>query len=237
MAAGVLGSFVLAGGIGFGLSQWQRNAEPAATSVVPTSTTTAPPPTTVPVTVAPGDLVMVDEVWLVDRGDGVYDWGVIVLTPPLAPERSAIEIDVRLLDADDAVVARELRVVDNVDDDSPGAAIGQLIEPESPPVRLEFDITVGEPSNGQSFDDVLAARGLVRRDDELVGRVASSSDRLVSDVVAAFVWRDEGGDVVAMALQPIDEVRPGSNTELELDLSGLNVPDGRPDDVLWFAAN
>jgi len=231
-----VGAVVALAGIGAIIARVVTERDDAAPTTVPTSSTAAPE-STVPVTLAPTDLVRVEEVWLVDRDDGVFDWGVTVLTPVLAPARSGIEIEVRLFDDEDDIVVTEVRTVDGVDEDSVGAAIGQVVEPETPPVRIEFDITVGEASNDDAFDELLEMRGLVRRDDEVSGRVRARKDRRVVDVVAVLVWRDDDDEVVGMALQTIDEVRPGDDAEFTLDLDGLNVPDGRPDDVFWVSAN
>lgn len=182
------------------------------------------------------DLVMVDEVWLVDRGDGVFDWGVVVLVPERAPTRSGVEIEVRLIGPDDEVVATDIRSIDGVDTDSPGAAIGQVIDPDVAPVRIEFDVAVGRPSNDVAYDEILQVQTMIRDGDELSGRVRSSSIAGVGDVAAVFVWRDQGeqdGAVIGMAIQPIDEIRPGVDARFVLDLTDQNVPDGRPDDVFW----
>ena len=182
------------------------------------------------------DLVTVDEVWLVDRGDGIFDWGVVVLVPDRAPTRSGVEIEVRLIDADNEVVATDVRSIDGVDTDSPGAAIGQVVDPDVAPVRIEFDVAVGRPSNDVAFDEVLQVQTMIRDGDELSGRVRSSSIAGIGDVAAVFVWREDGredGDVIGMAIQPIDEIRPGVDARFVLDLTDQNVPDGRPDDVFW----
>ncbi len=66
---------------------------------IPVETTIASAPP-----IAPADLVAVDEVWLVDRGDGTFDWGIAVRTQPGAPSRSGVEVTVRLISAGDGVV-------------------------------------------------------------------------------------------------------------------------------------
>jgi len=205
---------------------------PPADEMPPPATDDAPSP------IVADSLVTVEEVWLVDRGDGVFDWGVVVVAPPLAPTRSGVEIEVRLVDADGDVVDTVVRAIDGVDTDSPGAAIGQVVDPVSAPVRIEYDVAVGVESNDPAFDEFLDVRALVRSGDEVSGLVRSSSTDPVRGLSAVFVWRDEdAGDVIGMAIQPIDEIRPGVDARFVLDVAGENLPDSRPDDVFWVPGN
>lgn len=195
---------------------------------------TAPNP---PPVVPPDDLVIVDDVWLVDRGD-VIDWGVTVLAAPLAPTRSEVQIEVRLVDADGVVVETFRRLVDGVDEDSPGVAIGQLIDSTVAPVRIEFDIGVGVASNDDALDELLEIGSLRRTGDELSGVIRSSAVRPVRDVTAVFVWRDaDTDDVVATALRPIEVVPVDADATFAFDLGDLGVPEGRPGEVFWIETN
>lgn len=184
-------------------------------------------------TVAPSDLVAVDEVWLVDRGDGIFDWGVAVRTQPGAPARSGVEVAVRLLDARGEIVTTASDILGVIDADSPAATAGRLVEPGSSPVRIEFDISVGRESDSPALADLFDVRALDRDDDELTGRIRLLAPNEVEDISVLFVWHDETGAVVATAPLEIGLLRPGVDARFELDLADEVVPDGRPDAVFW----
>ncbi|MFK7917104.1 MAG: hypothetical protein AB8G14_03410 [Ilumatobacter sp.] len=184
-------------------------------------------------TLPPEELVRVGEVWLIDRGDGVYDWGIIVLAPAGAGTRSGVDVEVRLLDAEGAVVESADATLDGVDADSSGGVAGRSIDPDRVPVRLEFDVGVGVEADEPALDDLLELRAVERNDDAISGRVRSSSGDDVVDVTMLLVWRDEGGDIVATVPAPISRVRPGVDARFDIDLSGEQVPAGVPDDVMW----
>ncbi len=226
VAVAVIVGFVLAdGGSGRG------EPDPAAT-IAPTSSTvseTSSPDSTI----APDELVEVDQVWLIDRGDGVFDWGVSVRTPPAAPTRSGVVIDVRLLDANDAVVDDAFGVVDGVGPDSTGAVTGRLDDVDEVPVRLEFDVAVGVESSDRALGDVLSVRALERTPESIRGRIRSRNADPIGDVTMVLLWVDDDGDVVAAVPQPVEQVRPDVDVRFEIDLGDEVVPDGRPDSVVW----
>lgn len=199
----------------------------------PTTTSAATLPTTTVSTLAPGELVRVDEVWLIDRGDDVYDWGVIVQSPPGAPTRSGVEVEVRLLDAEGVVVETVGASLDGVDAESNGGVAGRTVDPERVPVRLEFDIGVGVAVEEPSLDDLLELRAVEQQEGSISGRVRSRSTAEVVDVTMLLVWRDDAGDIVATVPTPISRVRPGVDARFEIDLTDERVPDRRPDDVMW----
>lgn len=211
------------------LSESETEVSTPASTVI--DSVPEPPPAVS--TLPPGDLVRVDEVWLIDRGDEVYDWGVIVQSVADAPTRSGVEIEVRLLDAAGEVIETFTATIDGVDAESNGGLAGRTIDPEDPPVRLEFDVGVGEAVEEPSLDDLLELRAVERQADSISGRVRSRSTVEVVDVTMLLVWRDEAGDIVATVPTPISRVRPGVDARFEIDLADEQVPDGRPDDVMW----
>lgn len=201
--------------------------------------TVAPSPSTVPEvsapepTVPPNQLVEIDQVWLIDRGDDVFDWGVSVRTPPGAPTRSGVVVEVRLLDDDDVVVHDAFGVVDGIGPESLGAVTGRLTDAGSVPVRLEFDVAVGVESNDRALGDVLSVRALERDPESVRGRIRSERRDPIEDVTMVLLWLDADGEVVAAVPQPVEQVRPDVDLRFDIDLDDEVVPDGRPDSVVW----
>jgi len=206
-------------------------------AVPPTSS--APAPSTVPEvsgpepTLPPDELVEIDRVWLIDRGDGVLDWGVSVRTPPDAPTRSGVIIEVRLLDEDDVVVHDASGVVDGIGPEAVGAVTGRLAGASSVPIRLEFDVAVGVESNDRALGDVLSVRALDRVGESVRGRIRSESENSIEDVTMVLLWLDEDGDVIATVPQAVEQIRPDVDLRFDIDLDDEVVPDGRPDSVVW----
>ncbi len=178
-------------------------------------------------------LIDVDRVWLIDRGDGVFDWGVTVDAPPGAATRSGVVVDVRLLDAGDEVVESASGRLDGVGPGSVGAVTGRLNGPGVAPVRLEYDISVGDESSDPAVSDVLAVRAIEREGDTLRGRIRVDAADPVENVTMVLLWFDDDGEVIASVPQAVDRVRPGVDARFEIDLSDEVVPDGRPDSVVW----
>lgn len=184
--------------------------------------------------------VEVDEVWLLDRGDGDVVWGITVRTPAGGATRSGVAVRVRLVSADDEVIGSFERVLDGVNERSPTAVAGRFAASGGTPVRLDFDITVGEDSADRGLEDLLDTRAVERDGDELRGRVRSSSPDDVNDVSMVLVWRDDdAGDdgdrapIVDVVVYDIDRLRPDVDALFEIDLSALRTSDGLPDDVVW----
>lgn len=194
---------------------------------------TAPAAGDVVATVSPDRLVRVDRVWLIDRGDGTFDWGVSVRTPPDAPMRSGVVIDVRLIDADDEVVEESTGVVDGVGPESIGAVSGRLADPTALPVRIEFDVAVGAESEDRSLADRLSLRAVERTPESVRGRIRSDVGNPIVNVTMVLLWFDDAGDVVAAVPQPVQQVRPGIDLRFDIDLGDEVVPDGPPDLVVW----
>lgn len=209
-----------------------RGAQDPAVATGPTPSMTSDSSGPEP-TVAPNRLIEVDRVWLIDRGDGVFDWGVSVRTPSAAPTRSGVVIDVRLIGADDDVVEEANGEVNGVGPDAIGAVAGRLIDADEVPVRLEFDVAVGVPSNDQALVEVLDVRGLERSPDSIRGRIRAESFDPIDDVTMVLLWFDDDGEVVAAVPRSVEQVRPDLDARFEIDLRDEVVPDGRPDSVIW----
>jgi hypothetical protein len=219
------------------------SSDSVVTSAAPSTTEsvdTAPPPT-----VPPERLVEVSEVWLLDRGDGVFDWGLSVLVPSTGPTRSGVEVEVTLLDDRDDVVDTFVRTLDGVNSLVPSTAAGRLVDPDRAPTRLDFDITVGVPSDDLALDALLSTRAVRRDGDELTGRIRSSALDDITDISMVMVWRsdeaasaDSGSDsgdeaVVAVVVYEIERIRPGVDAQFSIDLDEQRAPEGVPDAVLW----
>ena len=199
------------------------DSEPSTTSLASTPEPALPP----------DQLVAIDQVWLIDRGDGVFDWGVSVRTPLEAPTRSGVVVEVRLLDDADVVVEDAFGVVDGIGPESIGAVTGRLVDPGSVPVRLEFDVAVGLESDDRALGDVLSIRALERTSDSVRGRIRSESLDPIDDITMVLLWLDGDGAVVAAVPQPVEQVRPEVDLRFDIELGGEVVPDGRPDSVVW----
>ena len=117
--------------------------------------------------------------------------------------------------------------------DAPAAVAGRLADADDDPVRLEFDISVGEETDDAALADLFDVRALERDGDELTGRIRSSAETEIGDLQVLFVWHDEVGAVIATAPLAIDVLRPGVDARFALDLSDEVVPEGRPDAVFW----
>jgi hypothetical protein len=222
----VVGAVVALGGE-FGTDRRDDVAMPTTVTTVVATTLAAVP------TISPGDLVAVDEVWLVDRSDGVFDWGVAVRTQPDAARRRDVEVTVRLISDGGDVVESVTDTLAVIDADSPAAVAGRLVDPADDPVRIEFDISVGEETSDPALADLLDVRALQRDGDQLTGRVRSAASTEIGDLRVLFVWHDAAGSVIGTAPLDIDLLRPGVDARFDLDLSDEVVPDGRPDAVFW----
>jgi hypothetical protein len=226
VAAGVIAGFLVNEAV-----VERRAAEPASTAatIPPTVLDTGGPEPTV----LPDQLVEIDQVWLIDRGDGVFDWGVSLRTPLSAPTRSGVVVEVRLLDDNDVVVEDAFGVVDGIGPQSLGAVAGRLTDVDGMPVRLEFDVAVGVESNDRALGDVLDVRALERDSESVRGRIRSAASDPIDDVTMVLLWFDAEGEVVAAVPQPVEQVRPDVDARFDIDLSNEVVPQGRPDAVIW----
>lgn len=209
-------------------------------------TTTSTAVTTTSVPTAPADPapptrpVDVTEVWLLDRGDGDFDWGLTVRVPEGGDARSDVAVRVRLIDADDEVLQTIERSLEGVNDRGPTAVAGRFAEDDGIPVRLDFDVAVGVASDDPGLNDLLDTRAVEREDNELRGRIRSSALDDVTDVAMVLVWRDDeerdesgAAPIVDVVVYDIERLRPAVDARFEIDLTDLRTPDGLPDDVFW----
>ncbi|MEM8746167.1 MAG: hypothetical protein AAF945_08590 [Actinomycetota bacterium] len=239
VAGGVAAWVGLTGGTGDAGSEVLSS--PATTSV--TTTTVAPTTSVAPAstTLPPEALVEVDEVWLVDRGDGRFDWGVAIAVPDGAPNRSGVVVDVRLLADDGATVDEQVTTLDGISA-TPTAVVGVHDAGDAEPVRIEFDVTVGAASDQVGPAGLLEVRA-VEYDESagtVDGRVRSSAVAEVTGVEMVLVWRDDEtvtddrAPIVAVATYQVERIRPGVDALFSIDLAALDAPARVPDDVLWM---
>jgi hypothetical protein len=120
-----------------------------------------------------------------------------------------------------------------IDADSPAAVAGRLVDPDDEPVRIEFDVSVGVPSESAALADLFDLRALERDGDEMTGRIRSLAATEIGDLSVLFVWHDDATDVIGTAPLDIEVLRPGVDARFTIDLSTEVVPDGRPDAVFW----
>lgn len=187
----------------------------------------------------PDRVVALEEVWLVDRGDGTFDWGVVVESVS-GGDRGAIDVDAELLAADGAVVATDRQRLGALAAGSSVVVGGQVEGPVEPPRRVEVEVSAGEelaePTQGP---DALRVVALQRRrmpggapdDEAIVGRIRSTTDADLEDLRLALVWRDEAGDVVASRFHAVDRVRSDVEARFEVpigdDPAAVGVPEVR----------
>ena len=189
-------------------------------------------PTTSIATVPPGDLVAVDDVWLIDREDGVFEWGVTVRSARPDTRRDA-RVTIRLVDRSGAVIESVEGTFGAIDDDSPSAVAGRLVDPDRDPARIEYDLSVGVESDGIALGDGYDVLALERTGDELTGRIRSlvPTGNAASSIL--FVWHDDDGQVAASVPLVVDALRPAVDARFDVDLAEERVPDGPPDAIVW----
>ncbi|MGI9646167.1 MAG: hypothetical protein ACR2O6_12750 [Ilumatobacteraceae bacterium] len=212
----------------------QPATEPTPSTVV--ATTVAPVTLPPPSTLSPAAVVRLDEVWLLDRQDGTYDWGLIV-TSTDSTDREGVAVTARLLGAGGAVIATlddEIGVLPAGERAAVGGVVADLA---GTPVRIEADVAVGRSvaeAEPGSLDVVAVDRRPAPEGggEVLTGRLNSTFAEEVESVRVAVIWRDESGAVVAAAFRDVERVRPRVEARFEFSLVGLVVPDGLPADVI-----
>lgn len=214
----------------------------------PTEPGPADPPASqalVPTTVDPASLVELEQVWLLDRGDGSFDWGLIV-EGVSDGDRRDVEVTVRLRDDDGDVVFTEETTIARL---AAGqrAPVGGTVPETLDPVRIETDVSVGFPAVDDgtpvaSLDvraverrvDPTSVGGFGEGSEVVIGRLRATSAVDVDDVRLAAIWTDPlDGGVVAAVFRDVERVRPGVDARFELALDAPNIPDGPPTAVLW----
>jgi hypothetical protein len=188
------------------------------------------------------DLAELDEVWLIDRGDGIYEWG-LTMRSTAAVDRGPFRIDASLRDDERVEVGR---VSDSVAELPAGgaASVGGVVDDlAGEPTRLVVDVEVGPPLSepalpADTLDIVAVTREEVagasgERSEVITGRVRSTAAADVLDVRLALLWRDESGQVVAAVFHPVDRVRPGIDARFEIPIGEFAGAEGLPTDVSW----
>jgi hypothetical protein len=188
------------------------------------------------------DLAELDDVWLIDRGDGIYEWG-LTMRSTAEVDRGPFRIDASLRDDERAEVGR---VSDSVAELPAGGAatVGGVVDDVAgEPTRLVVDVEVGPPLSepalpADALDIVAVARQEVasasgERSEVITGRVRSTAATDVLDVRLALLWRDETGEVVAAVFHAVDRVRPGIDARFEIPIGEFAGVEGLPTDVSW----
>ena len=183
---------------------------------------------------------LVDEVWLLDRGDGTYDWGALVSSTSDVLRRD-LAVTVTLLDAAGVdLVVEQVGIAELV----PGghAVVGGVVEIDDvAPRRVEVTATLGTAAPGDTavrieVSDVRRiGSGQLDRDDRLLGTVEVLDGDAPAVRIAA-LWRDEAGRVVASVVESIVLDGEAGDGEFSVRLPRTIVPAGEPDDVIVNAA-
>ena len=184
-------------------------------------------------------LVHLDEVWLLDRRDGTFQWGVTVQSTA-GEDRGPITIGASLRDGDRDEVGR---VDETIDELAAGARVtvgGVVDDLDGEPTRLVVDVMVGEPMTEPAMaPDDLRILAVERRrtageeGDVVVGRIRSDVGTDVAGIRLVLIWRDEGGDVVAAVFHDVERIRPGVDARFEIPVGHLVGADGPPGEVTW----
>ncbi len=213
--------------------------EPAAalaTTIAPNtsaaSTTDRPTPA--------ADAASVDEVWLLDRGDGSYDWGAIVSSASDVARRD-LAVTVTFFDADGLGVFVDDVVIAQLVPDGKSVVGGAVEVDSASPTRIEVTATLGSAATDSVATTVAVAdvrrvgSGQVDRDDRLLGslEVIGGNPRAVR---LAAVWRDDAGSVIASIFDVIEIDDAAQPTDFSLRLPRAIVPAGEPDEIVANAA-
>lgn len=212
--------------------------DPVVASTTITPNTSAVSTTNRPAPVV--DAASVDEVWLLDRGNGSYDWGAIVSSASDVARRD-LAVTVTLFDADGVEVLVDDVVIAQLVPDGQ-SVIGGVIEVESAmPARIDVTTTLGKaaPDSVATAVAVVDVRrvssGQIDRDDRLLGslEVLDGNPRAVR---VAAMWRDDAGSVIASIFDVIEIDDAAQLTDFSLRLPRTIVPAREPDEIITNAA-
>lgn len=246
---------VVAAGVA-GVATWwmagDRAVDSAPTSSRPGAVAGAPVATPAasvapPVTMDPATPVVLDDVWLLDAGDGSFEWG-IVLEGGDTPRRD-IDVTVRLVDDSGGVVFTATDDISVLGARQRSAFGGTASDLPARPVRIEADVAVGFDASRppDAVTGSIGVRAVERRPDTraadgsevVTGRLRSTFAQPVEDLVLAAIWRAPAdteavaaGDIVAVLFRDVERVRPGVDARFEIPVDGRDVPRGPPDEVL-----
>jgi hypothetical protein len=207
-------------------------ASARATTIAPNTSvmsTTDPPVPAV-------DTASVDEVWLLDRGDGSYDWGAIVSSASDVAHRD-LEVTVTMFDADGLEVFVDEIVIAQLVPDGLSVVGGEVEVDGAAPTRVEVTATLGRAAPDSAVATVALAdvrrvsSGQVNRDDRLLGSI-EVLDGDPQAVRVAAVWRDDAGSVIASIFDVIEIDDAAQSTEFSLWLPRTIVPAGAPDEIV-----
>ncbi len=176
------------------------------------------------------------DVWLLDRGDGSFDWGA-VLASNADTVRGNLELSVAASDDDGVEVFAEVVAVPRLAPNG-RAAVGGVFDAEGEtPTRVEVTATLGAALPDEAgvvfaVSDVRrVASGQVDRDDRLLGTVEMIAGSGVPVRLAA-LWRDDEGRVVAAVFDVLGPVDVAAGVEFSLRLPRNLVPPGEPDTIV-----
>lgn len=191
-----------------------------------------------------------DEVWLLDRQDGSYDWGLTVRSTA-DEDRGPFEIDASIRDPDRNEVVGVSGTIGELAAGAVASVGGTVAIDRGEPRTLAVDVTVGAPLSESALDvDDLRVVGLSRRrapapvasvdpavpaggGEVIVGRLRSAVADDVVGVRLALLWRDAAGDVVAAIFHDVERVRPGVDARFEIPVGDRVAAEGLPSEVSW----
>lgn len=188
-----------------------------------------------------------DEVWLLDRQDGSYDWGLTVRSTA-DEDRGPFEIDASIRDPDRNEVVGVSGTIGELAAGAVASVGGTVAIDRGEPRTLAVDVTVGAPLSESALDvDDLRVVGLARRrapapvdpavpaggGEVIVGRLRSAVADDVVGVRLALLWRDAAGDVVAAIFHDVERVRPGVDARFEIPVGDRVAAEGLPSEVSW----
>jgi hypothetical protein len=211
---------------------------PAASTAGSTIGSTAAPPGT---TGGPLRPVRLDEVWLIDRGDGSYEWGSVI-SSRVPDDRGPVVITASFLGDDGTEVAQADERLRSLAGGADATVGGIVDDPDGIPQSLAVDVMVGDDVDGPTpHPDDLRILAVERRGgrgsdgfpDVVVGRIRSSLDTDVVGIRLALVWRDDRGQVAAAVFHDVERVRPGVDARFEVPVDDRLGVDGPPVEVSW----
>jgi hypothetical protein len=212
---------------------------PSAEGSSPTSEASVPATGTPSPVTRPATLATLDEVWLVDRRDGTYEWGVTVRSTA-DDDRGPLEVEASLRDDDRVEVAQVGESIAELAAGAEATIGGVVADPPGVPTRLAVDVSVGRPLPRPALEpDAVEVVALSRRvdgstgEDVVVGRLRSRVATDVEGIRLALLWRDDAGEVVTALYHDVDRVRPGVDARFEVPVGDRPDAEGLPADVSW----
>ena len=176
------------------------------------------------------------DVWLLDRGDGNFDWGA-VLSSNADVVRGDLEVSVVALDDDGIEIFADQVAVPRLAPDGLAAVGGAFDADDRTPTRVEVTATPGTALPDEvgaifAVSDVRrVASGQVGVDDRLLGSIELVAGN-EAPVRLAVIWRDDEGRVVASLFDVLDPVSTEAAGEFSLRLPRNFIPPGEPDSIV-----